>query len=178
VETIRQFFDVLVVCTALFVILRILTSNLIVRAAKNPFITIVMGFMLTTIGWLAWNGLQLLFQGYSVFSISPTLLGILGLVTLIIIASFFQTQHIMRLLAVLLIGAWVFLAGVLAIIGLSKVDLYYIEQYLTTWVFLSLIVALVLQIVLRYITRGMRPQQPPPTEGDGHEPRQPPGPPV
>ncbi len=177
-DTVRQLFDVLVVCTALFVILRIITSDLIIRAARNPFVTIVMGVMLTTIGWLAWDGLQMLFQGYSLFTISPTFLGILGLVVLIIMASVFQPQNIMRLLAMLLIGAWVFLAGVLAILGLSHVDAYYVEQNVITWVFLSLIIALILQIVVRYLARGIRPQQPPPNEGDGHGPQQPPGPPL
>jgi len=106
------------------------------------------------------------------------MLGILALVILIFMVGFFHPQTLFRLMAAILIGAWIFLVGILAVIGLSAIDGSYVEQNVITWIFASLATSLVLQIVLRYLSIRAQQRPSPQPRGDGDEPQRPPGPQV
>lgn len=168
-DPLRQLFDILVISTALFVVTWILGSPLVHRAARNPLVTLVIGFMVTLIGWLAWIGIGLLYRGYSPLPLSSTTLIILALLILVFMAAAFRPENLQRLAIVFLGGAWVFVIGVLAVTGLSVIDAFYVQENVIRYVIIALAASLGLQVGLRLLVIRRQTQQGQ-EGGDVHEP--------
>lgn len=150
--SVKGIFDILLVSSALFVIVYILGTGLVSRASRNPMVTLVMGFMLTLILWLAWLGISMIYQGFDPFQLSGTSITILGLLILIFMISAFRPDRGAQIVVHLFIGAWIFLIGLLAVVGLSAVTAWYVREYSMTYVLVALGVSLGLQVAIKYLT--------------------------